>query len=272
MTQRDVVGSYITRNMLSKIENNSATPSMKTLEFLAGQLNLPVGYFVSDEAVAMVPQPLTDARDAFAAGRYGDALALLDALEDPNERDEQQLLRSLCHLRLAEAASRRSDAPEALSHAREALSANGQTIYGSEATAARAALLAARFDEGGFSDAIAAYRAALSAMGLERLYHLAMAQHYLTTGQPEQAAAELAQLDGASGQDPDCLRIRGELSMQQSDYSQAAQQLRRAEQLAVTAGSSEEAMAPLYAMLEQCYREMEDYKEAYNYAAKQIQR
>ena len=31
-------------------------------------------------------------------------------------------------------------------------------------------------------------------------------------------------------------------------------------------------MAPLYAMLEQCYREMEDYKEAYNYAAKQIQR
>lgn len=32
MTQKDVVGDYITRNMLSKIENDSATPSVKTLE------------------------------------------------------------------------------------------------------------------------------------------------------------------------------------------------------------------------------------------------
>lgn len=54
MTQRDVVGSYITRNMLSKIENNSATPSMKTLEFLAAQLNLPISYFVSEDVVAVV--------------------------------------------------------------------------------------------------------------------------------------------------------------------------------------------------------------------------
>ena len=36
MTQKDVVGDYITRNMLSKIENGSATPSVKTLEYLAG--------------------------------------------------------------------------------------------------------------------------------------------------------------------------------------------------------------------------------------------
>ena len=41
MTQKDVVGDYITRNMLSKIENGSATPSVKTLEYLAGALGLP---------------------------------------------------------------------------------------------------------------------------------------------------------------------------------------------------------------------------------------
>ena len=48
MTQADVVGDYITRNMLSKIENGSATPSVKTLEYIAAALNLPAGYFISD--------------------------------------------------------------------------------------------------------------------------------------------------------------------------------------------------------------------------------
>ena len=35
MTQKELVGHYITRNMLSKIENDSATPSVRTLEYLA---------------------------------------------------------------------------------------------------------------------------------------------------------------------------------------------------------------------------------------------
>ena len=48
MTQREVVDGYITRNMLSKIENNSATPSLKTMEYLANQLGLPMSYFVTD--------------------------------------------------------------------------------------------------------------------------------------------------------------------------------------------------------------------------------
>lgn len=53
MTQKDVVGEYMTRNMLSKIENGSATPSVRTLEHLAGALGVPVGAFMdgADEPV-----------------------------------------------------------------------------------------------------------------------------------------------------------------------------------------------------------------------------
>ncbi len=42
MTQKDLVGDYITRNMLSKIENNNAFPSIKTLEYIATQLELSI--------------------------------------------------------------------------------------------------------------------------------------------------------------------------------------------------------------------------------------
>ncbi len=48
MTQQEVVGDFITRNMLSKIENDSATPSVKTLEYLSSVLQLPAGYFLSN--------------------------------------------------------------------------------------------------------------------------------------------------------------------------------------------------------------------------------
>ena len=46
MTQKELAGDFITRNMLSRIENDSATPSMKTMEYLAMKLDKPIGYFV----------------------------------------------------------------------------------------------------------------------------------------------------------------------------------------------------------------------------------
>ena len=46
LTQNDVVGEYMTRNMLSKIENGSAAPSVRTLEYLAVALDVPISYFL----------------------------------------------------------------------------------------------------------------------------------------------------------------------------------------------------------------------------------
>ena len=51
MTQQELVGDYITRNMLSKIENDAATPSVRTLEYLAGAMGMPPGAFLSDAPV-----------------------------------------------------------------------------------------------------------------------------------------------------------------------------------------------------------------------------
>ena len=48
LTQKDVVGDYMTRNMLSKIENGSAAPSVKTLEFLARALDVPAASIMND--------------------------------------------------------------------------------------------------------------------------------------------------------------------------------------------------------------------------------
>ena len=41
MTQKEVVGNFITRNMLSQIESGNAMPSLKTLKYLSQVLDLP---------------------------------------------------------------------------------------------------------------------------------------------------------------------------------------------------------------------------------------
>lgn len=48
MTQQDVVGNFITRNMLSKIENDVANPSIRTIEYLSTTLDKPISYFLED--------------------------------------------------------------------------------------------------------------------------------------------------------------------------------------------------------------------------------
>lgn len=48
LTQKDLAGDAITRNMLSKIENGVATPSLPVAITLAERLGVPVGYLLSD--------------------------------------------------------------------------------------------------------------------------------------------------------------------------------------------------------------------------------
>lgn len=50
LSQRQLCGDTITRNMLSQIENGSARPSMDTLQILAARLHKTVGYFLDESA------------------------------------------------------------------------------------------------------------------------------------------------------------------------------------------------------------------------------
>ena len=45
ITQKDLAGDKITRNMLSLIESGAASPSVSTLLYIAERLGTPAGYF-----------------------------------------------------------------------------------------------------------------------------------------------------------------------------------------------------------------------------------
>lgn len=72
MTQAELVGDFITRNMLSQIENGNAMPSVQTLEYLAERLDLPVASLVPEEGDSPEKQ-LAASKTALSEGRYSDA-------------------------------------------------------------------------------------------------------------------------------------------------------------------------------------------------------
>lgn len=143
MTQKELVGDYITRNMLSKIENDSATPSVRTLEYLARALGVPSGYFLSGASISdgSVPDGLDGARSAYRQGDWQACLAALEEDKLAGTSDEGYLLHARAGLYAAQAALERGDWEGARELAESAQYYNQEGMYGDSATAARLALI-----------------------------------------------------------------------------------------------------------------------------------
>lgn len=85
LSQRQLCGDTITRNMLSLIESGKAKPSMDTLAYLAAQLGKPMGYFLEEQAV--LPES-----DALVKLRLALAQQCVSILDDAPRKDESWYL------------------------------------------------------------------------------------------------------------------------------------------------------------------------------------
>lgn len=73
MTQADLAGHHITRNMLSQIENGSASPSLSTVMYIAERLNVPAGFLLADgddEFIYRKMNAMGNIKRAYRAGDY----------------------------------------------------------------------------------------------------------------------------------------------------------------------------------------------------------
>ena len=84
LSQRQLCGDTITRNMLSQIENGVARPSMDTLQVLAKRLDKPISFFLEEQSreedayLLKALQYLERAEQAVAQGRMPYAVSLLE--------------------------------------------------------------------------------------------------------------------------------------------------------------------------------------------------
>lgn len=240
LSQRQLCGDAITRNMLSLIENGTAKPSMDTLRYLAQRLGKPVSWFLGE-----VPARPSGLSQGWAALLAGDPRQAMAYLPQPSEGEAVFLL-TLAQLALAEEALAQCRLP----YARELLE---QAKPGCDTTPVlrpelqrkrllllyqvspeHACDLCGQLDDDG-----------------ELLLRAASA---LQSGDPARCAALL---DSASHQTAEhWLSLRADACFAMGQYIEAVEYYQRIEDRSLR-------------QLEQCYEKLGDYKMAYHYACRQ---
>ncbi len=146
MTQSELVGTFITRNMLSRIESGNACPSVKTLEYLAGRLDLPAGSLISDYGEVLKTQEtscerLIEAKRLYTQGDFDNAGKAAEELTDGDFSDEAAAILARCRLNQAQEAMKGGDNAKAAGLAKEAIKYSETGIYRSRDTQTQAVLL-----------------------------------------------------------------------------------------------------------------------------------
>lgn len=248
LSQRQLCGEEITRNMLSLIENGSAKPSMKTLQYLAGRLGKPVSFFL-EETVSVSPNQacVYAARQLYDQGNFAAAAKTLEVYREPDTifDREYHLLQVLICLEMATEAIRQKRELYALELLKKA---DRETDYCGEELQRKRLLLTGKLKAQRVSSQLPSLDAEL----------LLRAEEALAEGNTQRAACLL---DAAEEQKTvQWTLLRGEAYLAEKDYPSAARCFHSAEA---------EAPAKAVPKLEQCYRELGDFKRAYEYACKQ---
>lgn len=175
MTQSQVVGDRITRNMLSQIENDLASPSVGTLEYLASVLNVRLSWLLADEQEEAEAGRTQRLRELLKSGEYA---ACLELAPEHAPDDEQALALAMAAAQCAQRAleSERFDTARHL--AQRGLAWNNGSLYASEALMLHLWDILARCAQsagpGQEEAAFADYRQAYAAQPVRARYHLAM--------------------------------------------------------------------------------------------------
>lgn len=243
LSQRQLCGEEITRNMLSQIENGAASPSLATLRYLASRLEKPLSFFL-EETPAVSPNHavISAARELFDRGDWAGTAAALEGYRPSDEIFDREaaLLNCLARLHWAEAlqkSGRERYARELL----EQLSTRG--LYCADDLERRRLLLLGRAED-------------LPSLDEELLLR---AEAALEGGSGHRAGSLL---DAA--QDPSSPRwqlLRGRAYLAEKAYASAIPHLTRAE---------EAFPAQALPCLEECWRELGDFQQAYACACRRM--
>lgn len=255
LSQRQLCGDKVTRNMLSQIENGTARPSMETLRCFAARLGKPLSWFLDENTVL---SPNRDAMDAarrwLEAGDLDAAAKALEGYVPPDETydREYRLMLWQTEIALGERAIDQGREPYALQYFRraESLEALPPLCHLPELRPRR--LLAQARLRGA---CLRELSSSLPDLDGELLLKAAAALETEDGGQATRLLDACAHRES-----PQWNYLRGRCYLLEKDFPQAEGCFHRAEK---------DYPRQVYPLLEQCCREQEDYRQAYYYACKQ---
>ncbi len=270
MTQSELAGNRITRNMLSCIENGTAHPSLSTILYIAERLNVPAGFLLAeegDEIVYRKMNSLANIKRAYAAGDVRGCRSLcLSGCPDPD--DEICLLLAECDAGIAVEEFWKGRLRSACRFFDEALGYAEKTLYPTEQLQARASLFfrfMQRISATLYSDVLDEEKVPLIKYTSPFAVYVEMLEA-LDAGEIEVAKDYLERAEEESFF---TRHIRIRIQTAEREYQTAKSELLSLLRSEVPLNEIE--LYTVLCELEICCRETEDFKGAYTYANDRVQ-
>ncbi len=125
MTQEDLAGGDVTRNMLSRIENGAALPSLPTLCAIAHRLDVPVGVLLGDFEEYSEYKTQSEVKELISQGKYAQAVCLCETQGFENGCENSRKLFASAAIYRTEELYRKANLTEALALLNRAEKAGG---------------------------------------------------------------------------------------------------------------------------------------------------
>ena len=266
MTQSELVGNEITRNMLSRIEHGAATPSLETVCYIASRLNVSPGFLLAeegDEQIYFKHNEIVGIKKLYAGGDFRlcrDICLHSECFED----DEIQMILGECNLAIAKEEFHGGNLRESCSYFDEAIECCDRSIYRMDHIPAVAAvyfqfmrrisatLSSNIMDEGEVN--------VYPSLG-EDFCRYAVATDATERGEEQTARSLMSVSDEAS---PYVLHYDARELMEEGDYARAYGKLHSI--LLGDESLPEPVLYFVFCDLEICCREIGDFKGAYEYS------
>ena len=274
MTQADLAGDRITRNMLSCIENGSANPSLSTIIYIAGRLGVPAGFLLAEQGDEMAYRKmsnLSNIKKAYTTGDVQSCRSLcLSGCPEPD--DEISLLLANCDAEIAAEEFWSGRLRSSCRFFDEALSYAEKTIYSTDAIEAEIRVyfrFMERISHTLYSDLLDEGKA-LSVKSNSIISQYLDALDALDNGDVTVAEALINQLAQSGSNSFFEAHLQSKLLIVHKNYKQAYRALQQLLQDSGTPLNKIELYTVL-GDLEICCREDEDYKNAYRYASEKVE-
>jgi len=257
LTQAAVGGDLVTRNMISSIESDKATPSFDTLKHIASVLNLPLGYLLGDVDTLFFykkAELIDQIRSLLKNCKYSECIELCLSLGESD--DEIEYILALCHYEKGVQFYKGGSFVSAKKSFSESLSASERTIYQTDRIRLTIPLYLSvcnnynspllEFDSEGFRKDFDRYFE-------NELYH------YLTLDVKHEFRHP-----------PYGMHIEAKRLIKERKYKEALDILLLIEQTRSNYDYDAYLMFSVYADIDTCYKQLFDFENAYRYASKRI--
>jgi len=257
MTQSRLAGDKITRNMLSAIESDKANPSLATLKYLSDALSVPLPYLLSvenDYYLYEKNEIIDEIYSAYSAKAYKSVIKLSEKLSKID--DEIAYILAATYLEIAKDNFKNGAMKTAADNLNKAIEYSDRTVHNTAHISAvakmyhsvikniQSPLLELDF-EGYLSDITRTFE-------FEMFKYITQDSDYKYTNKAYEEHLAAKKL------------------IKERDYVNATERLLSAAEINIKDGYDAFLMFSIYSDLENCYKQLYDFENAYKYSSKRL--